>query len=159
MLRTPLATITGNRPRNKELSPFQRGILVGHAAQGLSYGRIAKATKLPKTTVRTAVLNASLQQNGESRPRSGRPSIVTDRDRRHVIRTARVNPRITYQKLQEETQLNFSHSTFYRILREYGLTNWLAKQRPLLTEEVAAKRLAWCRERRRWGWEEWSKVI
>ena len=159
MLRTPLATISGNRPRNKELSPFQRGILVGQAAQGLSYGKIAKATKLHRNTVRQAVINTSLQQNGESRPRSGRPPLATDRGRRHIIRIARVNPRLTYEKLKEEAGHNFSQSTVYRILKEYGLTNWLAKQRPLLTEEVAAKRLAWCRQRRHWGWEEWSKVI
>ena len=34
MLRTPLATISGNRARGKELSPYQRGFLVGQAAQG-----------------------------------------------------------------------------------------------------------------------------
>ena len=88
MLRTPLATISGNRPRNKELSPFQRGFLVGQATQGRSYGGIAKAAKLPKSTVQTAVSNASLQQNGESRPRSGRPRATTPADQRLIIRTA-----------------------------------------------------------------------
>ena len=154
MLRTPLATISGNRPRNKELSPFQRGILVGQAAQGHSYGRIAKATKLHRNTVRMAVINASLQQNGVSRPRSGRPPLITERDKRHIIRIARVNPRATYPELKEKTGHNFCRSTIYRILQEYGLTNWLAKERPLLTEEVAAKRLTWCRERRNWDWPE-----
>ncbi|KAK0513618.1 hypothetical protein JMJ35_003982 [Cladonia borealis] len=159
MLRTPLAPISGNRPRGKELSPFHRGILVGQAAQGLRYSGIAKATNLHKNTVRNAVLNAAIQYNGQSRPRSGRPSIVTDRDRRYIIRIARVAPRLTYQQLKKEAGHNFCRSTVYWILRDYGLTNWLAKERPLLTEEVAAKRLAWCRERRYWDWPEWSKVI
>ena len=61
MLRTLLATISGNRPRNKELSLFQRGFLVGQAAQGHSYGGIAKAANLLKSTVQTVVFNASLQ--------------------------------------------------------------------------------------------------
>lgn len=159
MQRTPLASISGNRRRNHELSPFQRGFLVGQAAQGRSYYGIAKAANLHKNTVRNVIQNTSLQQNGESRARSGRPPIVTDRDRRHIIRIARVNPRATYQELKEKTGHNFSKSTAYRILKEYGLTNWLAKQRPLLTPEVAAIRLAWCLKRRAWDWDEWSKVI
>ena len=49
--------------------------------------------------------------------------------------------------------------THNRILRAYGLTNWLAKKRPLLTPEVAAKRLAWCKEREHWSYEQWYIVI
>ena len=154
MPRTPLATISGNRPHGHELSPFQRGFLVGQAAQGRSYYGIAKATNLGKNTVRQAILNTSLQHNGELRPRTGRPSIVTDRDRRHIIRIARINPRASYQELKEKIGHNFSQSTAYRILKDYGLTNWIIKQRPLLTPEVAAKRLVWCLERRVWDREQ-----
>ena len=57
------------------------------------------------------------------------------------------------------TGVNFSKATVYRILKEYGLTNWLAKKRPLLQEEDAAKRLAWAKERKDWPADEWSKVI
>ena len=70
-----------------------------------------------------AVINASLQQNGVSRPRSGRPPLITERDKRHIIRIARVNPRATYPELKEKTGYNFCQSTIYRILQEYGLTN------------------------------------
>ena len=57
MLRTPLATISGNRARGKELSPYYRGFLVGQAAQGQSLYRIAKTQNLYKSTVRNVVLN------------------------------------------------------------------------------------------------------
>ena len=116
MQRTLLSTISGNRPRGKELSPYQRGFLVGQAAQGRSYSGIAKAINLHKNTVRNAILNTTIQYNGESRLRSGRSSIATDRDRRHIIHIARVNPRMTYKQLKEELGHNFSKSTVYRIL-------------------------------------------
>ena len=156
MLRTLLAAISGNRPRGKELSPYQRGFFGGQAAQ---QHNLAKATKLFKNTVRTAILNASLQHNGESRLRSGRPPIVTDRNRRHVIRIARVNSRATYEVLKQKAGHNFSKFTVYRILKNYGFTNWFAKQRPLLTFEVAVIWLALCLERKAWDWDKWSKLI
>ena len=52
-----------------------------------------------------------------------------------------------------------SRSTLYRTLKDYGLTNWLAKKRPLLTPEVAKKRLEWCLLRREWNSKQWSKLI
>jgi len=55
--------------------------------------------------------------------------------------------------------LEISKSTVYRALKEYGLVNWLAQKRLLLSEAVAAKRLAWCKARKDWTPEQWQKVI
>jgi hypothetical protein len=43
--------------------------------------------------------------------------------------------------------------------RKEGITNWLAKRRPQLSEEAARKRLAWALKHKDWTWDEWSKVI
>ena len=56
-------------------------------------------------------------------------------------------------------QLAVSRTTFYRTLKEHGIINWIAKKRPLLTEEHAAKRLAFALKYRDWTYEEWSRVI
>jgi len=105
------------------------------------------------------LINAPTRPEGEIPNRTGRPTIVTERAQRHIICTARLNPKITYEELKKATSLSYSRSTLYRILKEYGLTNWLAKKRPLLTPDVAAKRLAWCLERQHWTVEQWMKVI
>ena len=102
---------------------------------------------------------ASQRANQVSQPRTGRPNLLTIRDHRHLIRTVRLNPRIKYRELLEKTGLSCSKSTAYRALKAYGLTNWLAKKRPLLTPEVAALRLAWCKEREAWTKDQWLKVI
>ncbi len=156
---TPLGPISGNRPRGPELTPYKRGIVNGAVQYGATPKYIAAQERLPESTVRWTISRAPLRQNGVRKPRSGRPPIVTDRARRHIIRIARLNPRITYEDLKKESGHTYSKATAYRIFKEYGFTNWLAQKRPLLTEEVAAKRLAWCLERRYWGWEEWSKII
>jgi DDE superfamily endonuclease len=45
------------------------------------------------------------------------------------------------------------------MLKEEGITNWLAKRRPLLTPEVVKKRLQFCKKYEHWSYEEWSKII
>ena len=154
MPRTPLGPISSNRPRGPELTPYKRGIINRAVQYGATPKVIAEQERIPESTIRWIISRASQRHNGVSKPRSGYPTIVTDRARRHIIHIARMNPRITYEDLKKESGHSYSKATAYRILKEYGLTNWLAKKRPLLTEEVAAKRLTWCLERKHWDWLE-----
>ena len=142
MIRTPLASISGNRNRGPELTPFQRGVINGAYRSGATPTYIAHNENTPLSTVKWTISTISQHPNGVSKTRSGRSSIVTNRARRHIIRLARANPRITYKDLKEQCGIAYSTSTLYRELKTYGLTNWLIKKRLLLTEEVAAKRLA-----------------
>ncbi len=159
MPRAPLGSIDPNLLNRKELSPYQRGILVGRVSEGATTADIQKEFSLPESTIRTTITRASNRRNGASNPRSGRPKACSIREQRHIIRTARVNPRITYLDLIQTTGVNCSRTTVYRILKDYGLTNWLAKKRPLLREEDVALRLAWAKERKDWTYEDWKKVI
>ena len=77
----------------------------------------------------------------KSLPRSGRPPASTRQDRRTILRIVRSNPNITYAVRKLEASVKVHKSTLYRLLKEEGITNWLAKKRPLLTLEVIKKRL------------------
>jgi len=57
-----------------------------------------------------------------------------------ILRIVRSNPKITYAVLKLEAGVKVYKSTLYRLLKEEGITNWLAKKRPLLTPEVVKKR-------------------
>ena len=94
-----------------------------------------------------------------TKSRSGRPGVLSDCDRRQIIKYARINPRLTYTQLGTEARVLCGQSTLYRTLENYGFTNWLAKKRPLLTPEVAKKRLDWCVLCSKWTFEQWSKII
>ena len=159
MPRTPLASISGNRRRGPELTPYRRGEIVGKYNAGVTRQNIAHILETPKSTIDYTIDQASKRPHGESRPRTGRPPKLSDRDKRHLIRVTRMDPRATYARLKLQCGLNCSTDTIYRVLKEYGLTNWLAKKRPLLSPEVAVKRLAWCLERRHWRYEDWLKII
>lgn len=123
MLRAPLASISGNRPRGPELHPHERGFLLGLSAGGATPSKIFKQYRVPITTTRSTIALASQRVNQASQPRTGRPNLLTEREHRHLIRTARINPRIKYRDLLEKTGLSCSKSTAYRALKAYPLTN------------------------------------
>ena len=103
MLRTPLGSISGNRPRGPDLTPYKRGIILGAHKNGCTPTYIARVENTPLTTVKKSIYQTSQRPNGISKPRTGRPPITTERSRRLIIRIARLNPRITYEDLKKET--------------------------------------------------------
>ena len=58
MTRRPLGPIAANIIRRKELTSFQRGILVGQAAAGSLIATIRKLFSLLENTIRTTLNNA-----------------------------------------------------------------------------------------------------
>src|SRR5947207_2145920 len=154
--RTPLAPLDLNRIRNQELSPWLRGSIQTWAATGLGAAEIARKTFLTPTTVKSTLLRNPQRHEGTTLSRSGRPQILSHRDRRVLLRLIRKCPKLTYDQIISETGLDVCKKTVYRILREEGIKKWVAKQRPLLTEETAKIRLVWCLARKEWTWAEWK---
>ena len=99
---------------------------------------------IPRRTRYTVIytLIKHTERNYEKfKSRSGRPGIFSNRDRRRIIKFTRINQRITYAQLRTEVEVKCSRSTLYWTLKDYSLTNWLVKNRPLLTLDIAKKRL------------------
>ena len=88
MLRTSLGTISGNRRHNTELNPCQRGMILGGQALGHKSSEIAKVLNVPRTTVNYTIQKHSERLNGVTKSRSGRPGVLSDRDRRQIIKYA-----------------------------------------------------------------------
>ena len=159
MNRTPLQTIDGNIPRRKELTPYHRGIIVGQGSLGSGATSIGRSLNHPESTIRSVLSASTHQHQGVSKPRSGRPTVVTDRARRIIIRNARIHPKITYKVLRALANIIFSKSTMYRVLKDAGITNWLAKKRPKLRPQDVAARLAWAKKYKDWTYDDWAKII
>ena len=159
MLRASLTPISGNRPRNTDLTPYQRGIIVGAQALGYTPTENGKTLNFTKSTVQSTIPKHSIRNDGVSKSRSGRPKVLSESDRRYIIKHTRINPRITYAQIKLEVGLGCSRTTIYRALKLYSLTNWVAKKLPLLTPEVAKKRLDLYLLRREWTFKQWSRVI
>ncbi len=156
---TPLTPISGNSSCRKELTPYERGLIVGRSFRGASTAEIQKEFLVPESTIRSTISQAPLLNHSVSKPRSGRSKCCSLCEQWHIIHTAQVKPKIIYQELIKLTGVNCSKLTVYWILKKYELTNWLVKKRPLLQKKNAVKRLAWVKKRKDWTNDNWVKVI
>jgi transposase len=157
--RTPLQAIDHNINRRHEYSSNIRAGICAAQAFGGSLGEISIHFKVPKSTVKGILKRAPTQPDFESHARSGRPKVYTRYDERHILRIVRRNPKITYAQLKRELNIEFSNDTFYRILKQYGIKKWIAKQRPKLTAAHAALRLAFARRYLTLTAQDWMKFV
>jgi transposase len=139
---TPLAPRSGDSRRGPELTPYGRGKIIGAVESGKSPGQIAASQKLSRSTLYHTIYADPERDEGRSKPRSGRPKLYTDRDERRILCQAQLYPKCTYANVRRACAITLCDSTLKTILGKHSISNWRAKQRPELTEEVAAKRLA-----------------
>ena len=136
--------ISGNRAPGAELSAAQRSGILSAVESGKSKGEVARIYQCNPKTVYDTIKRYNNTGTIKSLPGRGRRGFITDYDRRQILRIVRAEPTITYDKILEEIGNICCRRTIYRVLKDSNITNWIAKNRPFLTEEIAAKRLAFC---------------
>uniref|UniRef100_A0A8C6P1G5 Transposase Tc1-like domain-containing protein n=1 Tax=Nothobranchius furzeri TaxID=105023 RepID=A0A8C6P1G5_NOTFU len=90
----------GIMPRSKEIQEQMRTKVIEIYQSGKGYKAISKALGLQRTTVRAII--HKWQQHGTvvNLPRSGRPTKITPRAQRQLIREVTKDPRTTFKELQ-----------------------------------------------------------
>jgi len=126
-----------------EVSPNTRSRVVGARDHGIKFAAIGRMEELVDSTCRTIYNNAPHQVSCITPKRNGAPSVLTVGDHRLIRRAIVINPKITAQQLFLSCAPHASKKTIYRYLKKSGIQKWRAKQRPLLTPEHAALRMAW----------------
>lgn len=146
-------------PRRKEYSPHTRGRIFTAADKGTKIKDIANEFKVPIGSVNGIIKRYRTQAKGCSRHRSGRPGILSERDKRHILRALNTNPFLSALEIKDNCGILASRSTISENIKETGLGHWKALRRVKLTPEQAAKRLEFCRlyERKTVDW--WKGVI
>jgi transposase len=125
-----------------EYSPHKRTRIVTAYNLGLSKRALwAKEGVIP-ASVKGIVKRYKTQKSAKSLPRSGRPRALNERDLRHIDNAITKDPFISANELKKECGLSCHFRTITRELQRRGIQHCQALRRPKLTEEVAAKRLA-----------------
>jgi hypothetical protein len=93
---------------------------------------------------------------------SGRPAIITSRDREILERFVKKNPRATAgnikEQLPEVAAVSVKHINWL-IVNKVKIRSRIAAQKPLLTDKMKAKRLAFAKKYVGWTEEDWSQVM
>ena len=139
--RTPLRPTSGNRQKGDELSPYERGRIIGALESGAKPRAVARRVKASLSTIKYTLKSQKKRVEGASQPRKPRGKSYTDTDVRHLLRFVRSTPKATYAETKLATGVSCSQRTIKRILADNGITNWRVKRHPQLLEAHAAKRL------------------
>ena len=142
-------------PGPPELSPSKRAAIVALHDQGLSYQAIANKYGIAKSTAHYTYQRYQEHGTYKSLPRSGRPPIVTDRTRRHVLRDIKNNRTAPYADIAKSIE-GVTARQVRDIATAAGYHRRVARRKPYLTPAQIEKRMAWAEANRE---RDWGKVI
>ena len=150
--------------KRKELSVAQRGAILYCNQRGDSCRVIDKAVGCHPATVSSTLKRYAETGSLASKSRVRCPHLIkptqckelkklVTHGRRHLCTAA------IWNEWKKKTNENVSVRTIGRELRSLGLTNCLARKKPLISRKNKAARLAWCRDHASWTTEDWAKVL
>lgn len=149
-------------PKSRELTVFERGMIVGLHKGKHSATDIQKILGIPRATCIDVINKFENEGLTEPLPRSGRPPLLTEREGRTLVRVTKDNRKESLEEIVEEfnslglTQV--STSTARRVLHKNDFVGRIGKRKPFVSETNRVKRLKWCRERRGWD-KQWDTII
>jgi len=92
MPRTLLGPISANKTPKKELISSERAIIYRASRLGKKIALIASRENLKKSIIRGIIKRYLIQPQGVSKPRSGRPFKLSERDKRFIIYVVKGEP-------------------------------------------------------------------
>src|SRR5581483_5240545 len=109
--------------KTKELLIFERREIIGTWKYGITERKISEVLSHPQSTIHDIISTYKNHGSETSLPRTGRPSIMTERDVRHLTRILKKDRKVTLQEIHE----NFVSSTSTDVC-ERTLKNCLHEQ-------------------------------
>jgi transposase len=125
--------------------------------------QIAKRVGCDEKCVRNTWSAYQLTGDVKDKPRSGRPTKTTDREKSLIFLDSRRNPLFSSQKLAarftKTSKKSISRTTVDRILNNKELLSFRMTRKPLLRPSHMIIRRRLCKERLNWTDEKWKSVI
>ncbi|KAJ5129196.1 uncharacterized protein N7515_005235 [Penicillium bovifimosum] len=133
--------------------------VLSQAEIGIPTATIARHFGLSPSTIQYTLEQEHARADGKTCPRSGRPPILSEGDKRLILRLIKRDPFIVYREIRDQSGLTASDDTLLRLVKSSGYGHWKARKRPFLTPEVAAPRYKWALAHRNWMWDDWMRVV
>ncbi|KAG2461527.1 TCB1 transposase, partial [Polypterus senegalus] len=130
--------------KSKELSVDLRDRIVSRHKSGEGYRKISAALKVPMSTVASIIRKWKKFETTRTVLRAGRPSKLSDRGRRALVREVTKNPMVTlseHQRSSVEKGEISRRTTISAAIHQSGLYGRVARRKPLLSKRHMAARL------------------
>ncbi|KAG2462687.1 TC1A transposase, partial [Polypterus senegalus] len=127
--------------KSKELSVDLQDRIVSRHKSGEGYRKRSAALKVPMSTVASITRKWKKFETTRTLPRAGRPSKLSDRGRRALVREVTKNPMVTLSELQKSSVERGEPSrrtTISAAIHQLGLYGRVARRKPLLSKRHMA---------------------
>lgn len=138
----------------------ERRLIVRLHHEGVPQREICRRTGRSRTSV-SRILTAYRDEDGRicDAQRSGRPRVTTLAEDEWIVAAAVVDPFLNSREIRDVLDLSCCCDTIRSRLREAGLVNCIAAQKPHLSTKQREERLNFARAFEQWSAEEWREVI
>ena len=148
----------------KELTLEERGrILQLHTTEKKSYAEIAKIMSRSKSTIQTVIGRFKYEGRIKNKTRFGRPSVLSDREKRQIKHLVDKDPFCSAVKIADEINLNSQKNvhpeTVRRAIKSFNYKSYTPYKKPYINLKNRKKRLEFAKRFIDKGVDFWRKVI
>ena len=149
--------------KKSEISISMRDRVIFLRKRGESYRKIGKELNLSFTTVQYIIKKYERTNSTENKPRTGRPRILTERERRNIVKEATKKPFISARSLANDLASTSGKSvdpqTIRNVLHSAQIYGRTARKKPLINNTNREKRLGFAKIYINKPIEFWKRVI
>ncbi|GIY95770.1 hypothetical protein CEXT_622891 [Caerostris extrusa] len=96
--------------KGKEITPEERKIIIKLRNEGKTLRKIGKIVGRTHSSIQRVINNYTSSKSIISKPRSGRPSKLTAREKRYVFKSVRLNLRISGFQIANDVERDLKNT-------------------------------------------------
>ena len=157
------APAISSRNKYKKPSDLTRGKIIAYYEDGKKQRQISTITNVPLSTVKSII--GVFKKTGDIKRRvdSGRTRKTSKRQDTAIVRMSKKDPFMPSREIRKNMNLdyniNISHQTVTRRLKEAGLNGCVSRKKPFISKNNIKKRLEWAIAHKNWNVDDWKQVL
>lgn len=149
--------------KKRDLTQVTRAQVAILYEEGYSQREVAARLKVSRGAVQKAIKRFQETGKHTNRPKSGRPKVLTPREKRLLVSTSLKKRMLTSKKLTADFNArhkkSISPSTVRSVLNEAGLRGCKARKKPWLSEKNKRSRYEWAKNHESWTAQDYDNII